>query len=779
MKGIRRSLIGAAACLTLAGLPLCAAVPLAEHGTAVADITVDAQHPQLAYAAEELAKWTAKISGAEIPVADKPGTAKTHIVLGTPKLSERIRKIADPEALKEIGATDGFAILEKGDTVYIYGSKTKGVLNGVYRFLEKNSDIIWAREREAEDGCGTIYSRNPDLKNTIDSLVDVPVTPGQRSWTNNTRGNSIWQARLLNTFTQPLDGNMSPEKFAFMRKVGSMDEMSGTLSLGILDPCYEKHPEYFPLVKGKRVHYHDCQLCFMNPGTIKAFCEEAEKIVRGNPKKVTSYGLGLGDNWDVCECGLCTAPIKLPDGTIVKPDDRNFRSTQYALFSNAVSDYLTKRFPWVKPIGAAAYLFTAEAPAVMVRGGGPFYCPYIKNHKKPVYDDSVNKAWHNKAEAFKAAGMPVSGLYEYYLCSSTPQFYHAICEVAQKDMQYYLPALKRIYLDVVYGDTDGHDAGGVYDVSGIEFWVMSRLMWNPYVDVKETRREYCRRAYREAAPVMIEYYEKLAENYNSDPAGCFWNDAPVSAAKHYIVDKGLAGFVRETLAKAKAASVHPGSKELIRRHRARMEQRISAAEELPDIVTLPVPLIAGEPTSFDPDSADWRDAAPILPFTKINNPKEPAERPSRLKIRHNREKLFILIEMENDKYKKAMDDLAALPDKGMDPKRSFDWSNCAEMFLDGGLKAAGSYYHLSFMMNGRVSTGQGPTELENPPQWTAQPAKYDKGLRVLVTIPLAGIGVNISQGNKIGAMFIVNGGSWNGGQWHSPTGFQTLQLNMD
>lgn len=735
---------------------------------------------QLQYAAEELGKWVKKISGAELPRFSSPDVnLPVKIILGTPESSPAVARFAaaNKEAFDRIGKSDGFIIREEGDRIYIAALRNKGVLNGVYRFLERNSDIIWVREREAEDGFGTIYSRNPDLKNSIRDLVDVPVFPKHRYWTNHSRGNSVWQARLLNNFNRPLDGNMTPDLFAFMRKVGNMDELSGSLGLGLLLPYSKEHPEYFPLVKGKRVTYHDCQLCFMNPETIKAFCREAEKVVLGNPRKVTSYNIGLGDNWDVCECELCTAPIKLPDGRTVQPGDKNFRSTQYALFTNAVSDYLTKRFPWVKPIGAAAYLFTAEAPAVQVRGGGPCYCPYIKNHKKPVYDDTVNKVWHEKAEAFRKAGMPVAELYEYYLCSSTPQFYHAISEVAQKDFQYYRPGLQGIYLDVVYGDTDNNDPGGVYDVSAIEFWVMSRLMWNPDIDVAEARREFCRRAYREAAPLMISYYEKLAENYNSDSAGCFWNDDPVSAAKHYIVEKNLASFVRETLSKAEKAAVHPGSRELIRRHRVRMEDLISKAEKLPDRQTLAVPNLSGAPVSLDPDSDEWKKAAKIESFTAVSNAKAPAQHPTRVYFRHDRSNLYVLFDFVNPKIHEMMDKLAALPDKGM--SSNFDWGACVEMFFDGDLRSAGSYYHMAFMMNGRTHTGQGPTEMENPPEWSVQPLRTESGARFLVRIPLSSIGVNISQGNKIGAMFVGNGGAWNGGQWHSPTGFQTLQLNMD
>ena len=756
-------------------------------GNPNAEVVLDTVRPQrqLEYAALELTNWLGRISGAAIPVVKTPGTQPVKLVLGTPNHSPAIAAFAKgcPGDFERIGGSDGFIIRRQGDAVYLAAVKTKGVLNSVYRFLERNTDIIFVREFEAEKGCGTIYGHRPTIVSTVEDLVDVPVFPGHRHWTGHTEGNVVWQARLLNTFTRPLDGNMSPGVYKMISTFQDVSSMSGSLGLGLIDPekYYEEHPDYFPLVKGRRVRYHDCQLCFMNPKLIAAFSEEAAKVVAGNPKRVVSYSVGLGDNWDVCECPLCLAPIELPGGRMVRPEDRNFRSTQYTLFINAVSDHLTARFPHVRPIPGAAYLFTAEAPAVPARGGGPCYCPYIKNHKKPVFEDTVNASWHAKAEGFKQAGMPVAALYEYYLCSSTPQFYHAVCEVAQQDFNYYRPGLQGIYLDVVYGDTAEHGGDKVYDISAIEFWVMSRLMWDPDTDVREARREFCRRAYREAAEPMIAYYERLARNYNEDPAGCYWNDDPLSACKHYLVDKGLAGFVREALAKALAQVAHPGSRRLIELHRNRMLGLIGQAEMMPARVTLHVPFSANPPAGGEVNAAEWARGALIDGFSRISDAKTPSSRKSTVRFLHDKQHLYLAMRFENTSF---YDDYQAGKFARNANQPGFGWGGqdgpYVELFLDGGLRSAGSYYHLAFALNGNRYSGRGASAIDSkPPQWSvacqAQPGYWTARM----VIPLAEIGVNITQGNKLGAMIVANDGAWNGGQWHSPTGFQNLVLEME
>ena len=781
-------------CLTAVGALLVAfqmaeakSLRLTVDGKANAEVVLDLAGPQrqLEYAATELTNWIAKISGAALPVVKAPSSLPVKIYLGTPDRSPAIAAFAKEAAadFKKLEGSDGFIIRRKDDAIFLGALKTKGVLNGVYRFLEKNTDIIFVREFEAEDGCGTLYGHHPTIANTIEDLVDLPVFPHHRHWTGNSDGNLIWQARLLCTSTRPLDGNMTPRIYKRTSTVQDVSEMEGTLGLGLIDPAvyYKDHPDYFPLVRGKRVCYHDCQLCFMNPGTIEAFTKEAAKVIAGNPKRVTSYYIGLGDNWDVCECPLCMAPIKLPDGRVVKPEDKNFRSTQYVLFKNAVYTRLMKRFPHIRPVTGQAYLFAAEAPAVPAVGGGLCYCPYIKNHKRPVFDDVVNKNWHEKAEEFKKAGMPFSALYEYYLCSSTPEFYHAICEVAQQDFNYYRPDLKGIYLDTTYGDTFNFGGGRVYDISAIEFWVMSRLMWNPEIDVKEARREFCRRAYREAAGPMIVYYERLAKNYNEDPAGCYWNDDPISACKYYLIDKNLDGFARKQLDEALAMAKHPGSRRLIELHRTRMLGLVEKAKSLPDKVTLHVPVVAKAPVSGDPDAEEWKVAALVDGFTRISDASKPSSRKSVVRFMHDKENLYIAFRFEDPEFYAHY----KAGEYVRDPSgESGEWGGLrgpyAELFLDGNLRDVGSYYHMTFDVVGNRYTGKSASQIkEDVPVWSAETKVEPTYWTAKVTIPLSSIGMKISQGNRVGFMVVANNGAWNGGQWHSPTGFQNLVLEME
>ena len=784
-KGTGGSLLLAG--MVAAGVFAAGAAPLAKDGKAVAAVrTENASHDQIVYAAQELTNWVAKLSGAALPVDPAAGAFMTEIVLGTPETSKAVATFAKKNAadFEKIGDSDGFVIAEEGGilgfggkTIYIAAKKTKGVMNGVYRFLEKNSDIIWVRQLHAEDGFGTIYGSWTNLENKIERLVDVPSLTEGRSWTGSREAAPYkWMSRLLCTkgvfYNSWLKNNPVP---LYMDRTAYFL----ALTLELVDKYKQTDPDIFPLVRGKRDMGHDHHLCFMNPKTAKLFVEAAVEALEKAPKEVNRAVIGLGDHHAVCTCELCTKPIDCGGGKIVKPEDSNFRATQYALFVNQVNAALAKRMPKIAPIRMFSYIFTAEGPGVPVPAGVDRYCPYVKNHKKPVYDDDVNKVWHDKAESFVKAGMPIHGLYEYYLCHTTPRFYHAISEVAQMDLKYYRErGLKDCYLDA--GRDDVRNGEWVFDVSAIEFWTMARLMWDIDIDVAETRREFCRRAYREAAPVMIEYYERLAKNYNEDSAGCFWNDEPVQAAKHYVVEKGLAGWVRETLAKAEAAAVHPGSKELIRRHRARIEDLVAKAEKAPKRVTHTVPQKLEKPDNR-PDGAYWKDVPEIWPITRVASQDKGTGKVA-FKVAHDRENLYILFTSGRENALKHFRAEKAKGRVGTPEvlKEAFPWDGNPplEIYFDGKLRDKGSYFMFAAANTEQRFSAIGSSETKEPIDWSVKLDEIDGKLVGLMRYSLTDLGVDISKGNKLGAMFIGTGESWNGGQWHSPTSFQTLMLEM-
>ena len=721
--------------------------------------TGESPNGQIAFAAQELTNWVAQITGAAIPV-DGGAKAGVEICLGTPATSKAVADYAKGHAaaFAKIGDSDGFVIDEAGGKVFIAGNKTKGVLNGIYWFLTENSDLIFARGRDF----GTVFTKKPDFANALKNYVKVPSLTHHRYW----RGDDLWQCRLgANLDFQVMDV-CDPKRLANFSRM--WDGTKGTLglSLGLVDKYNDD--SVLPLLpNGKRDKGFDHHLCFMNPKSAEYLAKEAVAILRKSPKEIDSVYCGLADGWAVCTCKeFCSSPIDCGGGVVVKPEDKNFRSTQYAIFVTRVDKLIRAELPYVKPLATGMYLFLTEPPAVIPESkSSGCYCPYVKNHKKPVYDDSVNKGWHDRAEGFYKMGMGFESLYEYYLCTTTPKFYHAVDEVMQLDLKYYMKhGLTGCYLDTCAFDSPQYKDSDewVLDVSAIEFWTAMRLMWDVDCDLMEVRHEYCRRAFREAGEIMFGFYRKLAENYNADSAGCFWNDDPVSACQHYVVEKDLAGWVRETLAKADVAAKHPNSKILIGRLREKMEKLVAEAETKPRKVTLAV-------------GKDW---TPVAPLAAPGEAQKPAKKGVGMWVKNDNTSLSLKMVTPRKGYREIYEKAKKEGTLGK-TKEVLDWCNCAEMFIDGGLAASGGYYHFAINFDGDKFVGIGPAPDPQKMDWSYEVKPEGEGLCCIITWPLASIGVDISKGNKVGAMFMIDYAAWNGGQQNSPTGFQTLQLNMD
>lgn len=550
-----------------------AALPLTDNGRPVAEIVVDGDRvpPQIVFAAEELQNWIGKITGATLPIVKEAGTAKTRIHLGTPEFSPSIKMFAEKHKsdLEKMQSNDGFAIRTSGSDIYIFALDPKGVLNGVYRFLEKNSDIIFVRPLESEAGFGTIFGQHPTLQAIFVDTLDIPVFD-TRFMTGDVAAYT-WQARNLGVGEYGIEHIGSPETFNALNRIGTRMQWQSGFENVLPTKAYER---YYPQFDGKpqiREEGYN-QLCFTNPEMINEYINRLDKVIQNAPPRVKQFGIRIGDSWDLCQCETCSQPITLPGGVTVNPKDEDFRSVQFFMFVNDVAGMMAKKHPG-KTLAAQAYLWCAQSPRLKLGDNVTVrYCPYVKNHKFPI-THPVNKLWFDRFAGWPVASQHLE-LYEYYLCYTTPLFCNPVCDIAAQDFRFYVEkGLKGAYLDTTRSDNPdatlirNYSHADVFSASAIEFWVMMRLMWDPAQDVEKLRDEFCRRAYREAAAPMREYYAKIRAVWLGDAMGCGWNNDPTGSAKQYILGNNLTEPLSALLEQAAAQAVHPGSKALIDLHR--------------------------------------------------------------------------------------------------------------------------------------------------------------------------------------------------------------------
>lgn len=130
--------------------------------------------------------------------------------------------------------------------------------------------------------------------------------------------NYRWQARNLGRGEYGMEHLHWAAMFDQLNQVGvEMMLQGGFHSIFPFAETSAAHPEYYPLIGGQRRFRDDSQLCFTHPGMIQDYLERLSFIVTNAPPRVTRFGVGHGDNWDLCECETCLAPITLPNGEVV------------------------------------------------------------------------------------------------------------------------------------------------------------------------------------------------------------------------------------------------------------------------------------------------------------------------------------------------------------------------------------------------------------------------------------------------------------------------------
>ena len=99
-------------------------------------------------------------------------------------------------------------------------------------------------------------------------------------------------------------------------------------------------------------------------------------------------------------------------------------------------------------------------------------------------------------------------VYNYYDCFPYAAEYYErpIAGRVQSDLQYYV---EKGFMGVVpEGIVDANT--NTWAVNTLQFWLFSKLFWDPYADIDALTELFCQKAYGDAAPHMTRYY-KLVE----------------------------------------------------------------------------------------------------------------------------------------------------------------------------------------------------------------------------------------------------------------------------
>ncbi len=519
----------------------------------------------------ELYQWMFRLTGGtQVPVLAKPSNKQnTKVFIGTEYAQTDFA--ADIEALK---GSDGSAIRTKGNNIYLFGATGKGTLNAVYAFLEGNTDIIWPHPSQTFEA---IYSQSPNLDIQWGDYLHR--TPARYwGWMGKTTGPQFdYQVRNRANYL----GLRSTLDFKYWGLY--MEEGGGhNLHSWIPFALFKTNPEYWAQIDGKRQapNAYKNQICLANPQGRKIFMENLRAAIEKSPqaREANCYNLKIEDNWGVCQCEECTRPIRLPDGTILKPDDIAFRSTQFFMFLNSVANYLHNRGLPRMQIGTYVYFYTVPVPKVPVTQFlRPYFCDYVrKDHKMPIYAP-MNALWWRIVNEWTAINDSVvireyTGLYVNF---------RPLADVAAYDIKALLDAgVKEFTSESLGEDSSESPTPSVQGMhaAAMEFWVITRLYWDPTADVQQLRKYYIRRSFREAAPHIEKFYGVLREVYYAEKRTSDFEEN--QELLRCVIRLGKEGELRTYLDSALADVKHPLSRMMVKSLIAQYDTQLAQARVL-------------------------------------------------------------------------------------------------------------------------------------------------------------------------------------------------------
>lgn len=296
-------------------------------------------------AAIELAEGLGKVLGVQVPTVaekDAPADAVKFFVGATTAL--------DALRSDKTWKTDEVLLKSVPGGVVLAGDPARAPLYAVDLYLETYCGVRWWTSTEAD---------YPRLENAPVENVDYSFAPPfayretyyldgfDPTFKVRSKGNFSSLTRFM--FTDM--AFIPPEKGGNHRLYFFEGRHSAYHSFfEILAPSnyFKAHPDWFSLVKGKRVPK---QLCLSNVEMKKAYIAETLRRLRED-SSVDFIQVSQNDWNGACECAACKA---------LEAEDGGVPSGPYLRFANEVAEAVEREFPNVR-VDTFAYQFTRKAP---------------------------------------------------------------------------------------------------------------------------------------------------------------------------------------------------------------------------------------------------------------------------------------------------------------------------------------------------------------------------------------------------------------------------------
>src|SRR5574340_408162 len=281
------SCIAMALCIAMGGVASAAELVLADNGASAYQIVVsDTAPPSTKYAAEELQRFLAEITGVKLPiVSDQQAIGPREIVVGN---SVRLKQFETRIDFPALGR-EGYVLRNVRQHLVIVGGEPRGTLYGVYGLLEDHLGCRWFTPK---------VSRIPKQPRLVLGELNeqrVPVLEYREPFTNDCFDGDWCARNRVNSNSGRLEA-----KHGGKVQFGSGFFVHTFNRLVPPEKYFDEHPEYCSLIKGKRLK-DQSQLCWTNEDVIRICTDEIRKAMREQPEAFV-FSVSQNDWHNYCEC---------------------------------------------------------------------------------------------------------------------------------------------------------------------------------------------------------------------------------------------------------------------------------------------------------------------------------------------------------------------------------------------------------------------------------------------------------------------------------------------
>jgi hypothetical protein len=486
--------------LLLAGIaavseaPAPKSVTLVRNGRSGYRIVVAAEAPPaVRRGAAELQQYLEQISGAKLPIeTDAAPLPKRAILVGPSRHTQALGVVLDAARL----GAEGFVLKSAGPHLVVAGCGQRGTMYGCSALLEQFG-VRWYTPA---------VTRVPSRKTVSIPALDEIQTPAfeYREPFFYEAFDRDWAARnRTNGFSARLDESTGG-KMLYYPFVHSFDEL-------IPRSLYAEHPEYFPVIKGKRTDGY-VQRCLTNPDVLRIAIEGVRRWMREHPEAMI-YSVSQNDTYNYCECDRCKALT----------EKYGAHSGLYLWFVNQVAEAVEKDHP-DKLIDTLAYQFTEAAPTGIVprKNVRVRLCPIACCEAHP-YEQCTAPQNQAFLKALQAWSKLTDVTYVWHYNTDFAHYLMPFPDFAEFPAEarlYLRSGVKGIFFQGAYAK-----GGGGSDAE-LRSWVMAKLLWDVNLDTDALVTEWMQGVYGPAWKPMRRWFDLLHAKVRDPIAHLYIYDSP-------------------------------------------------------------------------------------------------------------------------------------------------------------------------------------------------------------------------------------------------------------